>query len=88
MSESTPVRIEVEPLAQGWAVRSAALSNEMVFAAGGAAETAARDLAERLSDAGRPVRLVVRLKDGSVAGRFIYPPRPAAAPAERVAEPA
>jgi hypothetical protein len=85
MMELSPVCIEVEPLAQGWAV---ALSNEMVFAAGGAAEAAARDLAERLSDAGRPVRLVVRLKDGSLAGRFIYPPRPMAAPPERVAEPA
>jgi hypothetical protein len=86
MMEPSPVCIEVEPLAQDWAVRSAALPNEMVFAGGGAAEAAARDLAERLSDAGRPVRLVVRLKDGSVAGRFIYPPR--FAPAERVPEPA
>jgi hypothetical protein len=87
MMEPSPVSIEVEPLAEGWAVRSAALPNDMVFAGGGAAEAAARDLAERLSDAGRPVRLVVRLKDGSVAGRFIYPPRLAPA-AGRLPEPA
>jgi hypothetical protein len=87
MIEQTPVCIEVEPLARGWAVRSAALPNEMVFAGGGAAEAAARGLAERLSDAGQAVRLVVRLKDGSVAGRFIYPPRLAPV-ADRVAEPA
>jgi hypothetical protein len=79
MIGSPPVVIEVAPVAQGWAVRASSLPNEMMFAGGGAAEAAARSLAERLSEAGQPVRLVVRLRNGAIAGRFIYAPSLAAA---------
>jgi hypothetical protein len=70
---SGAVMVEVVPAAQGWAVRSPALANDMLFAGGAAAEAAARRLAERLAGAGRPVRLIVRMRNGSVAGRFAYP---------------
>lgn len=67
--------IEVTPLPSGWAVRSPVLPNDLIFARGSAAEGAARSLAERLSAAGQPVKLTIKLKDGSIAGRFVLPPR-------------
>src|SRR4051812_24515130 len=67
--------IEVTPSPTGWTVRSEALPGETTFAGGAAAEAAARRLAEQLSAAGEAVRVVVKLKDGSTGGRFIYPPR-------------
>ena len=45
----------------------------MVFAQGGAAEAAARNLATRLARAGSGSELRIRLRDGSLAGRFICP---------------
>lgn len=66
--------LSVEALPFGWAVRAKQAAVEMLFHTGAAAEAAGRRLAERLASAGVPVKLTVRLRDGSVAGRFIYPP--------------
>ncbi|HZW15411.1 MAG TPA: hypothetical protein VFF66_04055 [Brevundimonas sp.] len=67
-------RVIVEPLASGWAVRSDALDNLMVFRSGSAAERAGRDLALGLAAAGEPAELQLRLKDGSKAARFVCLP--------------
>lgn len=66
--------LSVEALPFGWAVRTEQAAGEMLFHRGAAAEAAGRRLAERLASAGVPVKLTVRLRDGSVAGRFIFPP--------------
>ncbi len=77
--------IEVRPLGDGWALSVEGLSADLVFAAGSAAELAARRLARRLAAAGKPSELRIRLRDGSLAGRFLSPAihetgdRPAAA---------
>ena len=67
--------VTVTPLDVGWAVGLPDGVGEMLFQSGAAAEAAARRLAQRLSHAGLPAKLVVRLRDGSVAGRFLFPPR-------------
>ncbi|MBI1196479.1 MAG: DUF2188 domain-containing protein [Phenylobacterium sp.] len=67
--------LTVRPVASGWAVTVAGVANEMMFRSGAAAEAAARRLAERLAAKGEPSKLVIRLRDGSVAGRFLFPPR-------------
>jgi len=64
----------VEGLPTGWAVRTEHAAGEMLFHTGAAAEAAARRLAERLASTGFPAKLTVRLRDGSVAGRFVFPP--------------
>ena len=69
----------VEALPFGWAVRTEAATGDMLFHTGAAAEAAARRLAERLASAGVPAKLKVRLRDGTVAGRFIVPPATAGA---------
>ena len=67
-------RVVVEPLGSGWAVRSDALDNLMVFRSGSAAERAGRGLALRLASGGEPAELHLRLKDGSKAARFVCLP--------------
>lgn len=67
--------VAVRPAASGWAVSIVGVANEMMFRSGAAAEAAARRLAERLAAEGEPSKLVIRLRDGSVAGRFLFPPR-------------
>jgi len=66
--------LSVEALPFGWAVRTEGTAGEMLFPTGAAAESAVRRLAERLASTGVPAKLTVRLRDGSVAGRFIFPP--------------
>jgi hypothetical protein len=67
-------RVVVEPLGNGWAVRSDALDNLMVFRSGGAAERAGLFLTRGLAAAGEPAELQVRLKDGTRAARFVCLP--------------
>ena len=43
------LQILVSPAGDGWAVRSEAFDNELLFEAGGRAEAAARALADRIS---------------------------------------
>jgi hypothetical protein len=47
----------------------------MIFPTGAGAEQAARNLARRLADAGEPVILEIKLRNGARAGRFLFPPR-------------
>lgn len=67
-------RVIVEPLSTGWAVRSNAVDNLMVFRSGSAAERAGRHLALGLASAGEPAELQLRLRDGSRAARFVCLP--------------
>jgi hypothetical protein len=75
--------IEVAPLGPGWRVSLGTLAGDMVFARGGAAESAARRLAARLAHSGQASELRIRLRDGSLAERLVWPalPRRDAAPA-------
>lgn len=69
----------LEPQASGWALAVDGVENTLMYRSGAAAETAARDLAGRLARAGEAAKLVVRLRDGSIAGRFLFPPTTGAA---------
>ena len=70
-----PSHIFVEPAGEAWAVRSDLSRNPTIYSTGASAEHAARDLAHRLADAGEPVVLEIKLRDGARAGRFLFPPR-------------
>ncbi|WP_233206670.1 DUF2188 domain-containing protein [Caulobacter sp. FWC2] len=81
-----PCFIFVEPSDDGWIVRGDFEGGPLNFATGARAEQAARDLAHRLADAGEPVVLEIRLRDGARGGRFLFPPyggEPGAIPAQR-----
>ena len=67
-------QLTVRPLPFGWALSLPGAAEDIVYRTGGAAETAARCLAERLAAHGEAVKLVVRLKDGSLGGRYLFPP--------------
>jgi hypothetical protein len=69
------LQISVAPLGDGWAVRSNVLTDQLVFRHGARAEAAARDLAARAADHGRPAEVAIFLRDGALAGRFAYPAR-------------
>ena len=66
--------IVVEPLARGWAVRTDTVENPMVFRTGRAAEETARGLAFRLAQAGKLVRLRLKLRNSSTEARFVCLP--------------
>lgn len=81
-----PCFIFVEPSGDGWIVRGDFDGGPLEAATGARAEQAARDLAHRLADAGEPVVLEIRLRDGARAGRFLFPPfggEPGVIPAQR-----
>lgn len=69
-----PCFIFVEPSGDGWIIRGDFHGGPLQFPTGARAEQAARDLAHRLADAGEPVVLEIRLRDGARAGRFLFPP--------------
>lgn len=69
-----PSFVFVEPSQDGWVVRGDFAASPMEFATGASAEQAARDIAHRLADAGEPVVLEIRLRNGERAGRFLFPP--------------
>lgn len=58
----------------GWAVRSPALENQMMFLGGARAERAARRLAQALACRGECVELEIFARSGQLVGRFICPP--------------
>jgi hypothetical protein len=66
--------VSVTPAGAGWAVRSAAFDNDMVFRSGARAEAAAKRLGEALAAAGQPVEIEVLLRGGARAGRFLCLP--------------
>jgi hypothetical protein len=65
--------IDVRPLAVGWLVEGGSFDNGLTFRSGAAAERAARRLAEQYARAGRATAVRIFLRDGSLAGRFLYP---------------
>jgi hypothetical protein len=65
--ESRVRLISVEPFGDGWAVWAEPFENALLFLRGGAAEGAARFLAERFSKAGLAVEMEFRLRDGAAA---------------------
>lgn len=69
-----PCFVFVEPSDDAWIVRGDFNDSPLEFATGARAEQAARDLAHRLAEAGQPVVLDIRLRDGARAGRFLFPP--------------
>ena len=66
--------ISVEPLGDGWSVRTDKQSDVKHFSSGRAAEAAARRLAERFSNVGQSAEIQIWLRDGTMAGRFVCPP--------------
>jgi len=77
--------IEIAPLDWGWRVSVGALAGDMVFARGGAAESSARRLAARLAESGVPSELRIRLRDGSLAARLVWPAQPGRDPGPELA---
>ena len=67
-------KIVIRPLDAGWMVELDRLDAPMVFNSGAQAERAARALAERLIDAGESAELIIHLRDGARAGRFVAAP--------------
>lgn len=67
------LQISVAPLGEGWAVRSDALADQLVFRQGARAEAAARTLAARAAQHGRPAEVAIFLRDGALAGRLAFP---------------
>lgn len=65
--------IYVEPLAEGWALRQAAVANPQVFVSGAKAEDAALRLGARLAAAGDATEIRIYLRDGVLGGRFLCP---------------
>ena len=63
--------LTVAPLADGWRLSVDGVCNDMVFASGRAAEAAARRLALRLSRAGMPTEVRIRLRDNSIGARLV-----------------
>lgn len=64
--------IDVRPMALGWLVEGRSFANALTFRSGAAAEQAARRLAEQYAGAGRATTVRIYLRDGSLAGRFVY----------------
>ncbi len=69
-----PQKIVIRPLNVGWTVELDQLDAPMVFKSVAKAERAARALAGRLIDAGENAELVIDLRDGTMAGRFVATP--------------
>jgi hypothetical protein len=67
--------ITVRPsVGDGWMLQVDGVQNSQHFRTGAQAEMAARALAGRLSDVGQGSEIVIFLRDGTVAGRFVGPP--------------
>jgi hypothetical protein len=66
--------ISIHAAQQGWSVQGDTVENGMMFLSGAEAEAAARSLAQRYSDVGQPTEILVFLRDGSLAGRYVSVP--------------
>ena len=58
----------------GWMAELERLDTPMVFKSGAQAERAARTLAKRVIDAGESAEMIIHLRDGALAGRFVAKP--------------
>ena len=67
--------ISVQPIGEGWSMRSDAFDSEMMFLSGAKAEAAARRLAETLARNGQSAEIRIFLRDGRLAGRVVRPAR-------------
>ena len=65
--------ILVEPVGEGWSVHSD-LADELTFQSGRQAELAAKQLGVQIAERGDRAEIIVYLRDGAVAGRFICTP--------------
>ena len=63
--------ISVQPIGEGWSVRSDAFDSEMMFLSGAKAEGAARRLAETLARNGESAEIRIFLRDGRLAGSVV-----------------
>ena len=63
--------VAIEPSESWWTVRCHLLGVETRFQSGRDAEIEARRLAEDLAHPGAPAEIQIRLRDGSLARRFI-----------------
>lgn len=66
-------QIKVTPAADGWSVQASGFDNEMLFHSGANAETAARKLAAKVAAAGETAEILIYLRGGELAGRFLCP---------------
>ena len=66
--------ISVRPMPHGWAVQADTLLSGLLFLSGAAAEAAARALAACYARIGQASEVVVFLRDGALAGRFLFLP--------------
>ena len=62
--------ISVQPIGEGWSMRSDAFDSEMMFLSGAKAEAAARRLAKTLAKSGQDSEIRIFLRDGALAGQF------------------
>jgi hypothetical protein len=67
--------ITVQPMGDGWSVRSDAFDSAMIFLSGAKAEAAARRLAATLARNGENSEIRIFLRDGRLAGRVVKPAR-------------
>lgn len=67
--------ITVAPAGSGWVLTDHPLADKQVFESGALAEQAAIRLAERISAGGAPVVIRILLRDGSLGGSVLCPPR-------------
>ncbi len=65
--------IRVEPLAGGWVVRPSDRAQAEIYVSSARAEDAALRLSARLAQAGHTSEVVVYLRNGALAGRFVCP---------------
>jgi hypothetical protein len=63
--------IEIAPVGAGWIVGEATVDNAQFFKIAAHAEAAALSLGQRLTDAGEPSEVHLRLRSGRSGGRFI-----------------
>ena len=64
--------ITVSPAQPGWVVSGGVLEADLTFLSGAKAETAARDLAERMAQEGQTTEVRFFLRDGSLAQHVRY----------------
>ena len=67
--------VAVAPAHGGWTVSTGGEIEPTVFLSGAKAEDAARALGLALAEAGEQAEIIITLRDGSLAGRFVCVPQ-------------